>query len=122
MLVLWGFFFFLLPLVGLFLLCDDDDDNRGGANFSNISAHAFSSFASPQQRGIVEENVKQNVNGKMYVNINEKLNKMKDIVSKDIKETSTANRTYRDVCANGKGETTKKRVRINTKPFMMQEI
>ena len=70
----------------------------------------------------VEENVKENVNGKMYVNINEKLNKMKDIVSKDIKETSTVNRTYCDVCANGKGETSKKRVRINTKPFMMQEI
>ena len=70
----------------------------------------------------VEENVKENVNGKMYVNINEKLNKMKDIISKDIKETSAANRTYRDVCANDKGETSKKRVRINTKPFMMQEI
>ena len=53
----------------------------------------------------------------MYVNINEKLNKMKDIVSKDIKETRTGNRTYRDVCANGKRMTSKKRVRINTEPL-----
>ena len=35
-------------------------------------------------------------------NGNEKVNKMKEVVSKDIKETSTGNRTYRDVCAIGK--------------------
>ena len=33
---------------------------------------------------------------------NEKVNKMKEVVSKDIKETSTGNRTYRDVCVIGK--------------------
>ena len=60
----------------------------------------------------VKENVRENVNGKGNVNVNEKVNKMKDIVSKDIKETSTGNRTYRDVCANGKQETIKKRVEI----------
>ena len=48
----------------------------------------------------------------MYVIINEKLNKMKDIVSKDIKETSTVNRTYRDVFVNGERMTSKKRVII----------
>ena len=37
---------------------------------------------------------------------------MKDIVSKDINETSTGNRMYRDVCVNGKQETSKKRVEI----------
>ena len=37
---------------------------------------------------------------------------MKDIASKDIKETSTVNRTYRDVCVNGKQETSKKIVEI----------
>ena len=35
-------------------------------------------------------------------NDNEKVNKMKEIVSKDIKETCTGNRTYRDVCVIGK--------------------
>ena len=60
----------------------------------------------------VKENVRENVNGKGNVNVNEKVNKVKDIVSKDIKETSTGNRTYCDVCVNGKQETSKKRVEI----------
>ena len=51
---------------------------------------------------IVIKKSETNNNKDIKENGNEKVNKMKEVVSKDIKETSTGNRTYRDVCAIGK--------------------
>ena len=51
---------------------------------------------------IVIKKSETNNNNDVKENGNEKVNKMKEVVSKDIKETSTGNRTYRDVCAIGK--------------------
>ena len=51
---------------------------------------------------IVIKKSETNNNKDVKENGNKKVNKMKEVVSKDIMETSTGNRTYRDVCVIGK--------------------